>query len=145
MQTFCPCEDFYDTARCLDRQRLGKQRVEAYQILLALKNPDYGWQNHPAVKMWRGYDYSLTEYGIAICYEWIRRGYKDSMLERFFDFVPECTATDFAKPFWLGNNKFHSIHRSVLLYKNPEWYSQFGWKEIADVPVDGKHNYFWPV
>ena len=32
MQTFLPEEDFYKTAQSLDRQRLGKQRVETLQI-----------------------------------------------------------------------------------------------------------------
>ena len=38
MQTFLPYEDFTKTAQCLDYKRLGKQRVEAYQILRILKN-----------------------------------------------------------------------------------------------------------
>lgn len=54
MQTFLPYSSFKDSARVLDRQRLGKQRVENMQIITALLDPDYGWQNHPAVNMWRG-------------------------------------------------------------------------------------------
>lgn len=33
MQTFLPYPDFARSAACLDRQRLGKQRLEAFQIL----------------------------------------------------------------------------------------------------------------
>ena len=33
MQTFVPCETYLECARVLDRQRLGKQRVESLQIL----------------------------------------------------------------------------------------------------------------
>jgi hypothetical protein len=36
MQTFMPYSDFEKTARCLDNKRLGKQRVEAWQILNTL-------------------------------------------------------------------------------------------------------------
>lgn len=36
MQTFLPYEDFEQTASVLDRQRLGKQRVETLQLLKAL-------------------------------------------------------------------------------------------------------------
>lgn len=53
MQTFLPYKSFAESAACLDNKRLGKQRVEVLQILKALHNPSYGWQNHPAVKMCR--------------------------------------------------------------------------------------------
>ena len=53
MQTFLPHRNFQKTAKSLDRQRLGKQRVETWQILQAITNLSYEWQNHPAVKMWR--------------------------------------------------------------------------------------------
>ena len=42
MQTFLPYADYTRTAKCLDRQRLGKQRVECKQILNALENGG-GW------------------------------------------------------------------------------------------------------
>ena len=65
MQTFLPYSDFERSAKTLDYKRLGKQRVEAYQILQALSDPNYGWQNHPAVKMWRGYEEALVAYYAA--------------------------------------------------------------------------------
>ena len=53
MQTFLPYPDFAESARCLDRQRLGKQRVETAQILRCIvENRTGGWANHPAVRMW---------------------------------------------------------------------------------------------
>ena len=141
MQTFLPYKSFENTAKSLDRQRLGKQRVEAWQILQAITNKDYGWQNHPAVKMWRGYPLALSEYGVNICTEWIKRGYKDTMLQRFQCFISK--NKEFGKqteyPSWLGNNDFHSKHRGTLLYKNYEWYSQFDWEETPE------YKYFWPV
>ena len=36
MQTFLPHPDFAATARVLDKRRLGKQRVEAIQVLRGL-------------------------------------------------------------------------------------------------------------
>ena len=138
MQTFLPYRNFQKTAKSLDRQRLGKQRVEAWQILQATTNRDYGWQNHPAVKMWRGYEVALSEYGIDICKEWIDRGYKDTLLERFEDFfIQQDVPVEY--PNWLGDEIFHSKHRGTLLYKNYEWYSKFGWTEM---PL---YEYFWPV
>lgn len=55
MQTFLRYEDFVATAAVLDDRRLGKQRVETYQIPRALTWSSHGWKNHPAVKMWRGF------------------------------------------------------------------------------------------
>lgn len=47
MQTFLPYPSFVESAKCLDRQRLGKQRVEVLQLLKALLVPGSGWGNHP--------------------------------------------------------------------------------------------------
>ena len=52
MQTFLPYPDFRASAQVLDRRRLGKQRVEALQVLRGLIVPGYGWRRHPAVRMW---------------------------------------------------------------------------------------------
>ena len=50
MQTFLPYSSFTQSAQALDYRRLGKQRVEAKQLILALTQPKYGWKNHPAAK-----------------------------------------------------------------------------------------------
>ena len=93
MQTFLPYADFAQSARALDRQRLGKQRVEVKQILNVLKKGSGGWANHPAVKMWRGYEMALCNYGIAVCGEWTVRGYKDTLTEFFLaQFTPSRTS-----------------------------------------------------
>jgi len=85
MQTFLPYSDFTKTAQCLDYRRLGKQRVEAKQIVLTIRNNANAWHNHPAVLQWKGkgYLYWLAQYGVCICLEWIRRGYRDSLLPFF--------------------------------------------------------------
>ena len=133
MQTFLPHPNFAVTATMLDRARLGKQRVEAKQIYLALTEGGW-WKNHPAVQMWRGYESGLAEYGWWICSEWIARGYRDSLASLFDvrrDWIPRL-------PDWIGDEAFHASHRSNLLRKNPLWYSQFGWKESPFLP------YVWP-
>ena len=38
MQTFLPYPDFQLSAECLDYKRLGKQRLEAFQLLVALED-----------------------------------------------------------------------------------------------------------
>lgn len=54
MQTFLPYADFARSAQVLDRARLGKQRVETKQIMLALTTEYYGWKYHPVTLMWSG-------------------------------------------------------------------------------------------
>ena len=43
MQTFLPLPSMGDSVRCLDDKRLGKQRVEAFQILKAPCYEDVAW------------------------------------------------------------------------------------------------------
>jgi len=137
MQTFLPYPDFAQSARVLDRQRLGKQRVEALQIMKALVT-GRGWVNHPATKMWRGFECALTEYQLAICDEWVERGYKDTCALKTLELhLEHCKESEVLPP-WLGDEDFHAAHRSNLLRKAPEWYSQFGWTEPDDLP------YIWP-
>ena len=61
MQTFLPYPDFNKSIQALEYRRLGKQRVEAYQILRTIKTGG-GWSHHPTVKMWRGHINALKLY-----------------------------------------------------------------------------------
>lgn len=145
MQTFLPYPDFIKTAKVLDYRRLGKQRLEARDCLSILtqeklnitENQFYyinkKYKNHPVVKLWRGYEESLKFYINCIIEEWINRGYKNSQVFYDIDF------NNLTYPHWLGNEKFHSSHKSSLLYKNYSWYSQFGWSENPEI------NYYWDV
>jgi len=137
MQTFLPYEDFSMSAAVLDRSRLGKQRVEAWQILRALQGKTKGWVNHPATRMWAGAEYHLCLYGIVICTEWVQRGYNDTLLPKFWmEFAKyDCSP----KPSWLGNPAFHASHRSVLLHKDADWYGNYLWEEEPST------QYVWPV
>jgi hypothetical protein len=125
MQTFMPYPSFAESARVLDRMRLGKQRVEAWQIVQALTVASYGWKHHPAVKMWRGRVPALACYGLAMCAEWSGRGYADSLAERFASLADSSAPL----PAWVGDQAFHAAHRSKLLEKLPTWYEQWGWSE----------------
>lgn len=140
MQTFLPLPDFYDSAACLDRLRLGKQRVEAMQILRTITGQSDGWANHPAVAMWRGHAQALCSYGIVICQEWRERGYFDTALDWFLEWL-DANAVDWhddLMPPWFGQPAFHASHQSNLLRKDPSHYSQFGWSVPSDLP------YVWP-
>jgi hypothetical protein len=154
MQTFLTHPSFKDTAASLDRERLGKQRVECKQILQTnreyrayqLKYTPYstplnlGWKNHPAVLMWRNHDTMLALYASAICKEWINRGYKDS-LKPFFDEI--VASAPLTYPSWLTDEKLFdriiASHRSSLVYKFPEHY------QPLFPNSQPKYGYVWPV
>ena len=113
MQTFLPLPDFADSVACLDRQRLGKQRVEAIQILRTLQGKSFGWANHPAVRMWHGYESALALYGLTTCDEWLSRGYIDNCRGEFAAVLKN----NADMPFWFGNEAFHRSHQSNLVRK----------------------------
>lgn len=141
MQTFLPSPDFKETASILDQRRLGKQRVETLQLMTALVNGT-GWINHPATKMWRGYEYSLLEYQVAICTEWhIYRGFQDTCLRKTMDVFWQAPylADNPSTPYWLGDEDFHLRHQSNLLRKDPEYYRPMFGKDIPD-----DLEYDWP-
>ena len=153
MQTFVPSDDLEIISWSLDRQRLGKQRVESYQILNTLghieRNDLYitdkrgvkrkrGWLNHPAILMWRGHEWFLCLYSEAICKEWIERGYKDTMLERFEGWTDQHPNAHKNAPVWWGDELVHMSHRSKLLEKDYEHYKDY-------FPFDeAGMDYYWP-
>jgi hypothetical protein len=135
MMTFLPFADFKKSAKFLDYKRLGKQRIEAFQILKVLINESKGYANHPAINMWRGYSEMLKLYFNVIVKEWIKRGYVNNY-ELFS--VDESKLVD---PWWLGNEDFHRAMRSRLIEKFPEFY-------LPLFPDDKGFNdskYWWPV
>lgn len=150
MQTFMPSPYFKLCAETLDDRRLGKQRVEAFQILQTLVGVTKGWQHHPAVKMWRDHEPALVIYGAVMCSEWRRRGFEDNMGVRFRVLLQEhvdIKSLDVPiKPPWLGNMTLHLSHQAALFRKDPEHYSQY--EEAA--AMEGLTccpgcNYYWPT
>jgi hypothetical protein len=140
MQTFLPYSSFTQSAQALDNRRLNKQLVEVQQILKALSDPGYAWQNHPAVNMWRGYDWALVEYGLACYCEWMirhtqgRRGGK--LTHKSGAFIVNYRASGLpALPSWLGG-PIHASHRAALKHKDPVFYAGF--------EEDAAMNYHWP-
>lgn len=131
MQTFLPYADFQATAKVLDSSRLGNQAYNECRVLI-----NGGWLNHPASKMWQGYDSALARYAIALLKELESRtgqwyGDHIAYYNAFID-------SD-ASPPWLGDERVHSSHRAALLHKQRSWYSQFNWTEEPSL------DYYWPV
>jgi hypothetical protein len=141
MQTFLPFPDFKVSVKCLDNKRLGKQRVEAKQILDVLEGRKEGWKNHPAVKMWKGYEEALKFYINCCIDEWISRKNKKgepfkNTMEYYHTVLDDEEYLEY--PWWFGKDKFHESHRSNLLRKDYSFYSKYGWIELTNLP------YVWP-
>jgi hypothetical protein len=141
VQTFLPYPSFAESARVLDLPRLGKQRVETFQLLRANTVPGYGWRHHPAAKMWAGHLPALVAYGLAMTDAWIAEGRADTVREKILAFAPEVDGLaqeELDLPWWVGDEAFHLSHRSNLLRKDPGHYRPL----FGDIPDD--LPYIWP-
>jgi hypothetical protein len=149
VQTFLPYPDFEASARALDQKRLGKQRVETIQVVRALTVADYGWANHPAALMWKGYEEALGRYGFACCEVWLELGFGDTCATTIATDLRAAGVTAVrtqaeladadALPPWLGDADLHRSHQSALVRKDPEFYRP----RFPDAPDD--LPYVWPV
>jgi hypothetical protein len=143
------------SAQALDDKRLGKQRVEAMQILRALTYEKYGWKHHPAVLMWKGYEEALAAYAQAVIDEWTKRGHADTCAATItVDLTtagirtPARTERQLRKakqlPPWWGDEAVHASHRRALLRKEPEHYAAH-FPDEPTPPGDEPDDYVWPV
>jgi hypothetical protein len=148
MQTFLPLSDFWCSALVLDKKRCFKQVVEAKQILCTLR-ADYlpeewresksytgqKWINHPAVKMWEGYEEELKAYYNTFLNTVHLRKAACTKLPFVYSALYKCH-----HPWWLGNEDFHRSHRARLIEKDREFY-------LPKFPGDEGFNdgkYLWP-
>lgn len=173
MQTFLTDVDFETCARNLDPKRLNAQVNEAAQILevlywkrqgdgkhypagCGLVGPDgatprdgkrIGHFNHPAVRMWEGYEACLWSYATnAIQVRWpkpvqAKRMACDRIYNALRGVDTTCPVPE-PPPWWMNRvirERIIHHHRANLIRKDPEFY---GRKWPAIVPVRG---YFWPV
>lgn len=168
MQTFLPYPDFKKSAQVLDRQRLGKQRVEAKQVLQAILNVDkfgmkgntgQSFTNHPILEMWQANPEVLLTYTWHMCKEWKARGYQDSIMTWLFSVAgrldlpmmpyPVLIERDLM-PWWFRHRKLHELHRANLMMKNRGWYStrpaELGYQPW-DIPEHLRtgFGYNWPL
>ena len=136
VNTFMPYADFVQIAKSLDDRRLGKQRVEAFQILKANLGLTQGWRNHPAAVMWRGHEGMLAAYTLVICKEWTKRGFMDNTAPQVIELMKQYKLVPIKNPWWLGAEEFHKSHQSNLKRKLPEHYA---------FDVEDDLPYKWPM
>jgi len=149
MITFLPQRSMVQSMEFLDEKRLGKQRIEACQILELLLDQPFlpsslnsvvpfdptfkPWARHPAVLMWRGHEEWLKLYLACAIGEWCFRGYHNTIVVPIYD-------TKLQKhPVWLGYEPFHLSHRCNLIRKHPTHYLRFWPGDRNDTMP-----YYWP-
>ena len=145
MQIFLPYPSFKQSLKVLDNKRLGKQRVETYQIISAITQrpkldgtPYKGWLNHPCTIMWKNNLNALKEYLNLSISEWVSRGFNNTMV--FEEIIGPVEYPNF-----IGFERFHSSHRANLLKKDFEFYSKYKWTEDPSNPyvwMDREGNWY---
>lgn len=135
MQVFLPYPDFKSSLQSLDNRRLGKQRVEAFQLIsglegrLTLKGKPYskGRVNHPISQMFRDNIPALKQYYNDSIDVWVARGFNNTMKK-------EIISDEIVMPVWFGDEEFHQSHRANLLRKDIVYYGKQGWKDDPSLP-----------
>ena len=135
MQTFLPYPDFKTSLESLDDKRLGKQRVETYQLIAGLegrltkKGKPYtkGRVNHPISQMFRDNIPALKQYLNVSIDVWVARGKNNTMEKEVID-------EEVVMPSWFGNEELHRSHRANLLRKNTNYYGAHGWIDNSELP-----------
>lgn len=154
MQTFLTSSDadpqaaIVATFDMLDQARLGKQRVEAYQILLAheehtKRNPTkyIHWMSSPAVHMWAGHLPALAVYGAINCLRWRRLGHADTLLGQFSSRRRIYLANDpnaVVWPWWFGHPAMVRTHQTKLYHKGSALWVADQKAPVMNLP------YLWP-
>lgn len=124
MQTFLPFTDFTMSIATLDYRRLGKQRVEALQIINSLSDPNYGYRHHPVKLLWANHVDALKYYCNLCIQEWELRGYNNSM--EYYTLPELIELPIFAM-------ELYTSHQSNLLRKDYAHYSQY-FNVASDLP-----------
>lgn len=142
MQVFRPYMDWWMSARVLDDRRLGKQRVEVKQVMMAIlrrmgliRNGRRGWLNHPIVLMYysdgRPYLRDLIGYFNACVEEWRRRGMRSSISLSDIEHLILGVVSAEGHPL----THVHEVeYRRVLILKDPGHYLRaFRKEEVLEV------------
>ena len=138
MMTFLPFACFAKSAACLDMRRLQNQRTEARFVLEWLEKSGayFDLSDYGAARMWVGFRDALAMYYNAMLQEYEHRGKVNGPT-----LTRATVAVHVEMPPWLGDERFHSSHRAVLLQKDAKYYGQHGWAEADRAEF---HEYLYP-
>lgn len=149
MNSFITDYDFYQCGMNLDTRRHGAMVYENIHMLASnlgvndrLVNPKRDVSNHPACKLWKGYEEQHLFYINSLLVSWIHKGYKSTVNKQNYKMLYKvCNPFGenlFKTPPWITDELIET-HRSVLIQKKPEYYRPI-W---PDCPDNLKMKYDW--
>lgn len=149
MQIFHPEHDTLTAISRLDRSRAGNQCWrESWTLARG------GWANHPASTLTgqtAGEQAWFAWYNMMLIqHVWDKgwcRGDTYVKWQAIWEKVFQSLNAIPVAPAWTRDEDFISSQRACLLYKDPDWYGQFGWTErpTGPSPMTGKWPYKWPT
>ena len=154
VNTFLVHQDFKIAVKILDNRRLGKQRVEARQLIDTIDKLKSGqadkkisWSNHPITLSWINHVDSLKLYFNCVVQEWINRGFNNNY--ELFEL-----SDNIIHPYWIYNKKIHYSMMSQLVQKDSEYYSPDNLRDkipnelydyFLSLPSEySSYGYIWP-
>jgi hypothetical protein len=99
---------------------------------LGERQVSFGYVNHPAARMWVGYETALRVYINSHVTEWHARGYKSH--------THIGPVTPFVVPWWRSYDILHISHQASLLRKANEHYRNFFQLSLEQQAL----GYWWP-
>jgi Pyrimidine dimer DNA glycosylase len=150
MQVFLPWPSFEESARALDKLRLQKQVVEAYQLTRAATGSTRGWRSHPVTRMWCAHLDALTQYAEACTSVWNERGGTGqrvmSLIRRELEECAGSLSLLPGLPWFTGFAPFHLSHQLNLVRKQPKWYvKSLGLDGVVTHHETLTEPYLWPL
>ena len=130
MRLALPYANFSVTAMVLSEDHLYWNLEAARWAMSATRGVLIGYQHHPTVIAWQNWQLALGLLHDVHVREYLRRGHSyahPSQVMELGEDVPPLPG--YQPPPWLGKFKYHAEERMVLMQRDPEHYSQWGWTE----------------
>lgn len=133
MDILIPIPDFVESSAVFTEDELKYQVRNISRALNALHEVSHlPLLKDPMVKMWKGHEVMLAEYGITLAEEFLSREMATEKSQVVADLnniewhMGNATAGEFSmeKPPWFGDLRVHQSHQSELLRINKEHYGQ---------------------
>lgn len=148
MITWLPYPNMRLSAHVLDSHTLGVQMSQSLSMLRIIAGHKEGGRNryHASTLSWYHYPEALVLYTDYILMEMCKRSQSRGLSSprssqgcKMYEIPLEWSQENPIIPDWIGIESIHASHRSTLLKKDLEWYSQFSWNEKPRIDLR------WPL
>lgn len=138
LMVWLPYPNLRLSVHCLSAFHLGKQFADSVTILRVLAGHNGGGHGKfvTTTSAWGHNPESLLVYSSFAHTELYKRGWtrdhpnpRTPEGKKHFKLPGEWYTDEYQVPDWVGVERIHASHRSYLITKDREWYSQFAWTE----------------